>query len=52
MGTPNASGATDTVSGGSGGNTMGHSGSKSKKQPQRKGALDSPASGSEMKKTY
>ncbi|WP_429551348.1 hypothetical protein [Paraburkholderia sp. MM5477-R1] len=50
MGTPNASGATDTMSGASGSNTMGHSGSKSKKQMQKKGAVGSPASSSEMKK--
>jgi hypothetical protein len=40
------------MSGASGANTMGHSGSKSKKQTQKKGAMDSQASGSEMKKTY
>jgi hypothetical protein len=37
MGTPNVSGATDTMSGGAGANTMGYSGSKSKKQTRRKG---------------
>jgi hypothetical protein len=47
MGTPNVSGATDTMSGAAGVNTMGHSGSRSKKQTQRKGATDLPASGSE-----
>ncbi|MFM0031713.1 hypothetical protein PQR70_36445 [Paraburkholderia madseniana] len=56
MGTPNASGATDTMSGASGANTMGKSDSKSKKQMQKKGTMDSPASGSDMKsdmkKTY
>jgi hypothetical protein len=31
---------------------MGHCGSKSEKLTQKKGAMDSPASGSEMKKAY
>jgi hypothetical protein len=36
-GTPNAIGATDTMSGVSGANTMSHCGSKSKNQMQKKG---------------
>ncbi|MEZ0605661.1 hypothetical protein ACAX43_26345 [Paraburkholderia sp. IW21] len=52
MGTPNASGATDTMSGASGADTMGHPGSKSKNQMQKKGGMDLPASSSDTKKTY
>lgn len=52
IGTPNASGAADTMSAASGANTMGKSDSKSKKQTQKKGTMDSPASGREMKKSY
>jgi hypothetical protein len=57
MGTPNASGATESPSGASGANTMGKSGDMSQKQMnpkmQKKGGMDAPASeGGGMKKTY
>jgi hypothetical protein len=55
MGTPNASGTTGTVSGASGANTteaMPDTTQKNVKKKQKKGAMDSPASGSGMKKAY
>ncbi|MDH6149494.1 MULTISPECIES: hypothetical protein [Paraburkholderia] len=57
MGTPNASGATESPSGASGANTMGKSGEMSQKQMkpkmQKKGGMNAPASDSSgMKKTY
>ncbi|MGF6610547.1 hypothetical protein OKW45_005469 [Paraburkholderia sp. WSM4175] len=57
MGTPNASGATESPSGASGANTMGKSGEMSQKQMkpkmEKKGGMSAPASdGSGMKKTY
>jgi hypothetical protein len=56
MGTPNASGSTESPSGASGANTMGKSGDMSQKQMnpkmQKKG-MDAPASeGGGMKKAY
>src|SRR5712692_5151717 len=45
MGTPNAAGTTDTMSGASGANTMGTSPSSSQKmQKQKSGEMESPAS--------
>lgn len=56
MGTPNANGTTESPSGASGANTMGKSGDMSQKQmkpkTQKKGEMDAPASGSDMKKAY
>jgi hypothetical protein len=55
MGTPNTSGATGTPSGASGANTMGTTSDPTQKnmqKKQKKGAMDSPASGGEMKKAY
>lgn len=57
MGTPNASGATESPSGASGANTMSKSGDISQKQMkpkiQKKGGMEAPASGSGgMKKAY
>jgi hypothetical protein len=51
MGTPNASGVTGSPSGASGASTMGKSSGSSEKQ-MKKGGMDSPASGSGMKKAY
>ncbi|WP_251031341.1 hypothetical protein [Paraburkholderia strydomiana] len=56
MGTPNATGTTESPSGASGANTMGKSGDMPQKQmmpkSQKKGGMDAPASGSGMKKAY
>jgi hypothetical protein len=56
MGTPNATGTTESPSGASGANTTGKSGDMSQKQmkpkTQKKGGIDAPASGSGMKKAY
>lgn len=51
MGTPNGGGATGSPSGTSGSSTMGTTSSSSQKQ-MKKGAMDSPASDSGMKKPY
>ncbi|TXC88486.1 hypothetical protein [Paraburkholderia azotifigens] len=55
MGTPNTSGATGTPFGASGANTMGTMSDPTQKNMQKKqnkGAMDSPASGSGLKKPY
>lgn len=53
MGTPNASGTTAAPSGASGANTMGTMPDATQKNMQKKkGAMDSPASGSGIKKPY
>ncbi|AUT66831.1 hypothetical protein C2L65_43205 [Paraburkholderia terrae] len=53
MGTPNASGTTAAPSGASGANTMGAMPDATQKSMQKKkGAMDSPASGSGIKKPY
>jgi hypothetical protein len=53
MGNPNSSGTTAAPSGASGANTMGTMPDATQKSMQKKkGAMDSPASGSGIKKPY